>query len=336
MKKTLAEQSDRRIVDVMPLGNRPVTSIGLLESRIQEAQDQLGQLRGSGPAALSLLAQYDAIADQFETLRDQGADVAVADSRWQTLQETLDAKKRLFVAEVGRKQLRAARQAANPQPDRWWWYLDEISAAEARQRMRKALTIFAILALFLFGGWYMIHRYEANRDPREVARERYEMVAESALEHGEWTKAKEAYDRAQTYAPDDGGILLVRGVLADKLGDHQEAEHLYRQARTEGKMRPADFLWQQGTLFLQTKQLAAARRDAEAMLQADPQSAEAHFLAAAVHEAAGEYAAASREYTICSQLADKQGKASLQAMAKVRNAYLLQYHPVAMATPAGP
>jgi len=55
-----------------------------------------------------------------------------------------------------------------------------------------------------------------------------------------------------------------------------------------------------------------------------------------VHEAAGEYAAASREYTICSQLADQQGKASLQAMAKVRNAYLLQYHPVAMATPAGP
>ena len=213
--------------------------------------------------------------------------------------------------------------------------MDEIAAAEFRQRLRKAVTIFAIVALLLFGAWYVVHRYEVNRDPRLVARDQHEMAAERALENGKWANAKKEYDQAQLFAPDDSGILLARGVLADRLGHHQEAERLYRQVKTMGKITPANFLWQRGTLFLQTRQLAAGRKDAEALLRSNPQSAEAYFLSAQVHEAAGEYAAASRDYTICSQLANKQGKASLQAIAKVRNAYLLQWHPVAMTTPVG-
>ncbi len=319
------ETAPRRFVEVQHDTNRPITPYSKLEEHLSAVEQQLGVLKGSGQEALTLLGHCDAAVVLFQQLGSQDASLAAITARWQTIQEILQQKKELFLAEVGPRQLRSQRAKLQPPPERWWWYIDDLVAAEKRRRRRKILTILSLVFLALGALIYASWRYQANLDPKVVARQQHEDAAQSAWENGNWAQAKAELDTVGTLAPGDPLVKLQRGVLSDRLGDHQEAEQLYRQAAVA--MDPEEFLWQRGLFYLQTGQIKAAQKDAKTALQRDEQSAESHFLAGQVYEAVGDYVQADREYDRCSQLADAQGKTRLMALARIRRAYMLQYHP---------
>ncbi|MBC8447486.1 MAG: tetratricopeptide repeat protein [Chloroflexi bacterium] len=300
-----------------------ITPADELRSALSECERALGKLRGSGAAALSILHGLDRITELLPLLEAGGVDLRAERARLGTVQGQLRRKAKTLLRELRASGgLAAARQAVQPDPSLWWWYLDgEVRAARRRSLYRLLLSL-VVLAALLAAAVALYQRFLAP-DPLTVQVQELQFEAELLLDEGDYTSALARFEEAQTLWPDDVELHLWRGVLYELTGQAEEAVAAFAAARALSE-DTASFHAVRGQIYLRVQQAEKAEAEAQAILDADPQSPSGHYLLGNAHELQGRVAEALAAYEQASRLADETGQSELSVLARVRMAFLLQ------------
>lgn len=302
-----------------------------LRELIAQAELIVANLRGAGTRALMLLFLLDTIRKLFATLQEMGVDLRAEAVRIETVERLLLAKDSVLVREMRRLGgLAKVREAAEPAPDQWWWYLDQHVAERQRQQVRRGLLICgAAAAIFLVAS--LLYNYVFPPDPRRVAVMEKSSQAERALMEGDLAGALALYREAAEIMPDDPEVQVWVGVLAEKLGDGETAAQAYAAAEGLSGGR-ARFLTLRGMTRIRMGDTEQAKADAEAALAIEPDAAETYLLLGNVYESEGDVAQAMAAFEKTAELAGQANNSALIVLAKTRLGMLLQSAPM-MAPP---
>ncbi|MCC7353377.1 MAG: tetratricopeptide repeat protein [Anaerolineae bacterium] len=291
-----------------------------LRDLLDRSERRVVNLRGTGKDTVLLLDWLDRIAVLATQLEADGADLRPERARLGTVEAQLRDRARQLVREAGAEFPRA-RQEAEPTPDRWWWYVDEIAAEQRRQQLRRLGLMALGLAAVVVAIWFVFNVLFPV-DPKVAAVQRLRGEADRALSTGDLVAALAAYEEAAQTDPEDPSLIIWVGVLQEGLGQQEVAEQKYREAEAMTDSRLL-FLLERGRVYGSVGQLDKALADAEAVLVLDPDSAEGHFLLATALEGQGKVAEAIAAYQRASALAESRSP-QLAALARIRLGYLLQ------------
>jgi hypothetical protein len=112
-----------------------VTPADDLRQLLSQSEERLINLSDQTSAA-DLYSRLDQIADLMPQIQARGGDMRAEEARWQSLQERIEARgPRVLRAWQGSARLAAARQAAKPDPARWWGWIDQKVAERRRRRL---------------------------------------------------------------------------------------------------------------------------------------------------------------------------------------------------------
>jgi len=316
---------------VKVLVEEKITPADELRNLLSECERALGKLRGAGDAALGILHGLDRISELLPQLEARGVDLRAEQARLDTLQAQLHRKARALLRELRASGgLAAARQAVQPDSARWWWYLDGEVRAARRRSLRRLLLSLVVLAALLAAAVLLYQRFLAP-DPLTAQVQRLAFEAERLLEGGDYASALAHFEEAQALRPDDVELLLWRGVLYERTGRDEEAAAAFAAARALSDA--VGFHTARGQIYVRLWQGEKALAEAQALLEADPQSPGGYYLLGNAYEIQDRVAEALAAYGRASQLAEERKEIELTALARVRMAFLLQ-RGVSLSTPA--
>jgi len=305
--------------------------------RVREALDQaenvIANLRGTGSQALELLHLLDQADQGLKELREVGADVRAEEARFETVQLQLRGRRRRFMAEVGGAALREERERVRPDEARWWWFLDEALAEDRRRRLRRVLIGTVVTAVVLAVAWVLYDRFLA---PPPNVREAFQRSSEgqALAEQGDMKAALAAFDAAVALDPSDPEQWVWKGVAHAELGETEEARQAFDTARSLYDTELA-FLLGRSMAYLRVGDVEAASADAEEAVARYPKAGWAYSLRASVAVEQEDYAAAIDDLEKAADLAAASGDTQLEAYARTQRAMVIQLRasqPVEMGT----
>jgi tetratricopeptide (TPR) repeat protein len=289
---------------------------------LDEVERLMANLRKAGPQVVELLDLFDEIDDGLKGLEAAGMDVRVERSRFETVQSQLDRHKGRFLSKAG-KTLDKAREAAQPDRERWWWFVDEEWAQERRQKLRRALTIgAAVVGLLVVAG--VLYQFLLAPSPEKRAAWRSESQGVYLVrEKKDFEAALVEFEAASALLPDDPGYWVWIGVLRLKLGDEEGAEEALATARS---LYPANvyFLLKRAEVYRDVGDLDAAMADADQAILEDPDLAWAYYTRHSVHLERGDPLAALADLEKADELAQESGDSQLEAVARYQKALVMQ------------
>jgi len=317
---------------VKALPEEKITPADELRGVLSECERAVGELRGSGKAALTLLHGLDRLAELWPQLEASGVDLRPERARLTTLEGQLRRKAGTLLRELQASGgLAKARQAVQPDRSHWWWYLDEELRAARRRNVRRALLGFAIIAVLAVGALGLYQRFLAP-DPVTLRVQELQTEGEELASQGEYATALARFEEALTLRPDDPELYLWQGVLYEASGQREEAAKAFEAARTLFGQATA-FHFARGFIYARLQQVEKIEAEAQAILAIDPHSPQGHFLLGNVYELRGEVPKALASYEQASELALERDETELAALAKVRMAFLLQQGMLPTLTP---
>ncbi|MGQ9552869.1 MAG: tetratricopeptide repeat protein [Anaerolineae bacterium] len=323
----------------MLVGEDAIRNAEDLRRVLRQAELDVADLRRGGPDhALRLLHEVDAIEKAIPRLESEfGVDLKPERTRLQTVENTLNSKARLLVREAGAERLVQEREEVQATADEWWWHLDEIVAERRRWRLRRWAIRGIIVAVVLLLAAVAYQLFLAP-SPEQQALTASLSEGESALLQGDLTTALQHYQAALAGSPNDPDIHLYVGAIYEQLGQNDKAAEHFNEASRLLK-NPAAYhsalsliYYRMATSGLDV--LGKAEAEALAAVEADDQSAMAHFALASVYELQGKTPEAIDEFEKASQLSTDP---SLTVLARMRMGMLMQRPagPVPSATAAG-
>lgn len=288
-----------------------------LRDVLTDLEARLGKLGfAETPDPIEIPALFDRADDLLQRLEEQGLSVTPERARFGTAARQFRRKSKVFLKQVGTQKLREARQAANPPAENWWWYVDELHAEEQRTQAKRTLRFIALAAvvLALLAGAYILFLR-----PDEATRQRiaYEQQAERALSEGAPAAALEALNLALSYAPDDGDLVVLKGVTLVLLGQEDGAETTFAEARALFDSAEA-FYVSRAQAFMAANRPDLALKDSEEIVERNPDSAIGYFQMGNANTALGNLREASLKFEKASELANKAGQTELEGMARVQ------------------
>lgn len=300
---------------------------------LEDAERLIPRLRESGHEALELPRLFDQITTALEELTQSGVDVRAERARFESVQERLRSYRARFVREVG-EALREERSAIRPDRARWWWYLDEIVAQERKQRLRRLLIGAGVIILGLAIAWAIYDRFLA---PPPNVRQAYHHsnTGERLATEGNLEGALAEFEQVVTLTPDDPAGWVWLGVIHTLLGESQQAEAAFRQARSLYGTE-YDFLVNRSMTYLKAGDLERARTDVEQAIREEPEGALGYYVRANVEDQQGDCIAAIADLERASELAQSAGNVQLEALVRGQLAYVAQACAVRMPTPTPP
>ncbi len=301
-------------------------------------------IRGAGAgAAQELLHWLDEIDALLPALAAAGVDLAPEQGRWQAVQGAVRRHSRALRQELaaggGLPALRAGLPAPPPAA-RWWWRLDDLARQRRRRALTRGLAALAVLLLLLFGGGWLFNRLFPV-DPAVAESFRLRTEGERALRAGDLAAAIAHYEAARAAAAtgsveplaDDVDALAWLAVLYELTGEEEAATAA--AADLAIYLPPAAALAMRSSIFSTLGHGDRALALAEAAIAADPASTQAYLSLGSAHELQGELAQAIAAYEQAAAAAAAAGEDTLQAIARVRLAYLLQRGASGSLDPAG-
>ncbi len=307
---------------------KPLTRLDEFRERLDRVESRLGGLEKAGLGAdpleiPDLLDQSSVISDELE--RD-GKLAPEEAARFESIQAQLRGKAAVFLRAIGgARALKEARLVRNPEPARWWWFLDQILAKkrlrQGKHLIKGALILFAALALL-----GILYRAFLAPSPQEQALYRSESMAESLIAAGDLNGALQEVENALLISPADPDLLVRKGVLLQSLGKQALADEAYKQAEAALNDRKL-FLLMRGQDFMRVGKIEAGVADAKEALGIDPDSPEAYLMLGQAYELLENFGDALQAYEKASSLASEQDRPELTALARVRLAYLMQRIP---------
>ena len=136
-------------------------------------------------------------------------------------------------------------------PDRaqWWWYIHEIVATQ-RQRLLRRVMRGILTILLIIAGLGILFNTVLAPSPEAVARVEAENDALAAYTDGDFQSGLNAVEKGLAIVPNDPGLLLIKGVLHESLGEAEAAAQSFEQAR-QNVDNPHRFLYRAGTTLYQ-------------------------------------------------------------------------------------
>jgi tetratricopeptide (TPR) repeat protein len=249
-------------------------------------------------------------------------DVRVERARFETVQLRLERHKGRFLAQASRA-FGKAREAAQPDRDRWWWFVDEELAQERRQRLRRTLIIGAVVVGLLVVAGVLYELFLAP-SPEERAAFRSESRGEYLIrEEKDLAAALVEFEATSVLLPDNPEYWVWIGVLRLELGDEEGAEEALAAARS---LYPANvyFLLKRAEVYRDVGDLDAAIADADRAILEDPNLAWAYYTRHSIHLERGDLQSALADLEQTDELAQESGDLQLEAVARYQKALVMQ------------
>jgi tetratricopeptide (TPR) repeat protein len=295
---------------------------------LEEAEQLVSTLRGTGPQVLRLPHLLDRTFEGIVELEETGVDMRAERVRFETVQRQLRRQQVRFLAEAG-EVFGEERAAIQPDRARWWWFIDGSVAEQRQERLRRTLTWGAVAILALAVAWFVYDRYIAP--PPEVREAlRLSSSGESLAAEGDLQAALAEFEAAVALNPDDAALWLWVGVIHSELDELDEAQSAFDVARSLYEAEQ-DFLLQRGITYLRAGNLDAAEADAEQVITGDPQSGWGYFLRGNITAEQGDFFEAAADLERAAELAQAAGDLQLEATARTQRAMVMQ-----MAVGGGP
>ena len=300
------------------------TSVDGLRESLDEAQRLLADL-GSGRAEpTQLLHRLDRIAEALQELEDQGADLRVERTRFDSLLQRVRQQRRIVVGSDWGA-IEAARAESEPQASQWWWFLDQQVAQERREAWLRRIGLGIAVVALLAGAWLAYDRFLA---PPPEMRQAYRHIesGKRAFDEGDLTAATSHFETARGLTPQDPEPWLWGGVLCESTAGCTESESLFKAAE---RLYPTrfDFLVNRGRVYLESGDPDEASADVDAALKLNPDSGWGYYLRAGVEVRQGDYSAALDDLDLAADLAEQNGQSRLHGMAVTQRAQLVRMHP---------
>ncbi|MCP4538232.1 MAG: tetratricopeptide repeat protein [Chloroflexi bacterium] len=308
----------------------PLTPVDRLRESLAEAEKLVISLRGAGTQVLALLHLLDQVTDLVAEFEMTGADVRAECARLETVRQQLCRRQTHFLTEAG-SALQEERAVAQPDHDRWWWFLDEAVAQQRQDRLRRTLTWGLVSVFLCIVAWLVYDRFVAPPIPVRQAL-RYSAAGEDLIGLGDWRAALTEFEAAATVTPDDPDIWVWLGVIYAKLDELDKAQEAFDTARVLHGTE-MDFLLNRSQVYLNVGDLDAAKVDLEQVIAFSPQSGTAYYLRGTVFAEQGEYAVAVDDLERAAELAQEAGDSQLEATARVQRAMVMQTWMGQLSTP---
>ncbi len=309
-----------KLEHLQPKNLTPADELRELLQRLEGRQVKLKQLPAE--SALSVLHDLDRVETLFAQVQEAGLDSEPERGRFQTIQRQLQKQAgTLLKALGGPAALSVHRPSPPPSPERWWWFIDAQVARQQRQRLRR-LAITAGVIVLLVGGVYLIFQTVLAPSPEAVARLEAENNAFLAVEAGNNEQALVELEQGLTKVPNDPELLLIKGLVEERLGDSTAAARSLAQAET-GMNNPLVFNLTRGQLYVQFNQLPQAETAVRAALKIDENSARAWLLLGQVLEGQSQRAEALAAYEKAGNLAQANNEDEIFVMTRMALARLM-------------
>lgn len=223
--------------------------------------------------------------------------------------------------------LAAYRQAQSSPPpaQQWWWWLDVHDRQQRHQTLRKlALTVVIIVAL-LWGGRLALHKFFPV-NPQIVRAMELRTQGDRWLADGSLPQAIASYEAALAVLPDDTNTQLWLAAMYSFSGQEANAAALRQALISElGASQTHAGL---GQVLIQLGDVPSAVSAAKQAIAEDPQNPNAYLTLGGAYEAQGAYNQAAEQFERAATIAEQTNQAELIAIARVRQALVLQRIPM--------
>jgi hypothetical protein len=207
-------------------------------ARLETLVGQLGYRLGE--EALNILPLFDEATARLVELQAEGQDMRGEAAQLETVSAGLRRKAAVFLREIGGAgRLRDARNARQPDPAQWWWFLDQWLADRRRAQLRRLLQWAAVAALLLALLYFVYQRFLAP-DPATVASLEHQQKAENLAQTGDLAGALNEVEQSLVATPRDPDRLVFKGVLLQALGHTTAADEAF--AAAEAQVGKEEFL----------------------------------------------------------------------------------------------
>ncbi|MBN1977868.1 MAG: hypothetical protein JW918_10735 [Anaerolineae bacterium] len=289
-----------------------------------DAERLLASPREAGQQAVQLLYLLDQISRGLDELGERGMDVRAERSRFETVQSQLGRRKGRFLARAGEAFVEA-REAVQPDPARWWWFIDNAWRQERKQRLRRWLIIGAAVIALLAIVALVNELFAPPREVRQAARLGFR--GETLVrDEGDLEAALAEFEAAAALDPATPGYLVWIGVLRSELGDAQAAEEAFEAARSLYET-DLGFLLTRAGAHRDVGNLDAATADVEQAILEYPESGWVYYVKHLISLDRKDYKTALEDLDKAEELARESGDVSLEAQVRMQRAMVLQMPP---------
>jgi tetratricopeptide (TPR) repeat protein len=259
----------------------------------------------------------------LDELHADGQSIPAETNRLGHASAELQRKAAAFLREIGGPRvLQNSRQARQADAAAWWWSVDRWLVDKRKARLQRWLVTGGLLVLLLAILSLVYQRFFAP-DPALLASVRHQQTAESLAQAEDWAGALAEAEQALAALPGDPERLILKGILQQKLGKNESAEKTFDTAEAHLGSREA-FLIERAAQFLGINMGEAALTDAQELIAIQPDSAIGYLILGQSHISLENYDEARTALEQASDLAERQGTATIAAQARVQLAMLMQ------------
>jgi tetratricopeptide (TPR) repeat protein len=304
------------------------TSKKSLNELLDQLEVDLGHLgQGSAEQALKMLLKMDTAFQKVTDMTEKELPVKAEAAQLEYLALGMEHNAKAFLKQIGgREKLAQFRHSQAPAAQQRWWFLDEYKQIQARKTARTvflgvASTIAAVLILII------VYQNFLAPDPIVTAVYMYQNNAEKAMQSQDMARALSETNKAIALTPNDSSLLIMRGVIEDRLSLSEQASKDYAaaEANLNDHLR---FLLARSQIWMQAGEYQKGLEDARQVIQADPTSAEGFLYFGKANEKLQNYSTAIDAYETASSLAGSQNKSELNAVIRMNLAMLMQSIPM--------
>jgi tetratricopeptide (TPR) repeat protein len=299
----------------------PFETIGDSLDRVEIIAGKIGMIPTE--QAFELLRGMDSVYTRMQGMEPGNPSLKIYQAQFDAISGKIRKEANRFLRDLGGAQaLRQAREELKPPEDHWWWYLDDWLAANRRASVKRWLIIAGLVlaGIAIFGAVY--NRFLAP-DPNETARYSLEQNARDLMMKGDLQGALDQVNQGLQIPPADPTLLVLKGVILDSMGQADQAEQTFKQARTAVNNTEGFYL-ERGQDYVQAGKVLKALADAQAAIQANPNSGSAYLLLGQVNEMQQKYQDAMDAYNKAYEVADKTNQTEIAALSRMRLAMLMQ------------
>lgn len=300
---------------------QPARTVGDELDRLEVRAGKIGLITSA--QAFELLSRLDTVYHAIQQLDLDGQSRKIAEAQFDGIVSRLHTEAGQFVRDLGGVQeLQKAREKINPPPEYVWWYLDQHLNEKRRTSLRKILIVGGII-LTLVIALVVVYNAFLAPDPQVVAVYTHQQTAQDFLMKGELVQALEEVDKGLEIKTDDPDLLVVKGIILEKMGRFDEAAEIFTTAEMITAAREV-FLVARGQAYLMSGQPEKGLADAQEAIQLNPSYTQAYMISGQAHELLLENNAAMDDYEKAFEAAEKAEQVELQAIIRTRMAMLLQ------------
>lgn len=289
--------------------------------RLEKEIGNLGLKLSNQP--LTILDSMDKAQAIMDELTQEGQGLQAENAQFELVSNTLKKNAGLFLRSIGGSAVLAnARSNRQPKPGAWWWFIDQVYAAQNRASVIKLARTLVILAVVLGIVVVIYNRFFAP-DPKLLAKMDREQSANSLYGKGDLAGAVNELDQAIALDPTDPEPLLIKGIVLQKMGKPEDSQKIFDQAKALIKDQEK-FLEYRAQIYFQMGLGDEALADANQAIALNADSYMGYFIKGQVYEDQGKLNDALDAYQTASNLATTQNQVETIPVIRMRIAMLLQ------------